>query len=432
MGLWKMGVKEEKDQTRYVRYDASLAFGGQPSRAITLFLLLVPFFEPLCFGYFKSSLELEAIGSGFSSFFTVYRICAVVVILLALVPKVRLDYALGFIVLIGFFLVLSVLVENSDALAKTGFEALTYLSLCVFLHYEWCRHPDALIRACVCFFSIYTVLSIASVVFTGANGFMNTAKGTPTAAGAIFFFGGKNSIFMYNLPTLLFVGIYRYRNYGTLGYLPAFIALALCITSSVIDSASSTFFFLIICIFCLFAQNKKTSSFARLLSKPTLLLCLFLLIFITIVVMGAQFDVVSGLLSFFGRSATFTGRTSIWQQAVEHIVESPLFGGGGSLSYVVAGTIRTTHAHSFYLNAFAQYGVFYFAMLIIDMVAACALANRRRPSFDPVDCLCVFLFFCLAIHSEFDFLFFPIYLILRSCIVDRMRAEKPSNVAKDG
>lgn len=405
---------------------------GLDKTGLMILLLLIPFFEPLCFFYLKDCLGYESVGSFFDLLFMVYRMASVCLIFILFAMKTRFALSLVMIVLMGFFSCLSVAIMNSSGLIKAIYEALTILALGMLLHHEWKTNPDELISACTILFLAFSTLSLASVLLTGANGIASAQAGSQAAKDAIFFFGGKNSIFIYNLPTMLFLSFYEYRKRGKVGFAPAVISFLFCIASVQIDSASSTFFFFVLTAFCLFVHFVGDGVFVRLISQPILLLAVFLFIFVFIVLMGGQHEILTDTLGFFGRSSTFSGRAGIWQEALSDIAGSPFFGGGGSLMFK-AGATLTPHAHSFYLNAFAQYGIFYFVVFMLDIIIVAILA--RKENLAGADRLLVsissFFFFMLILHSVFDFLSLPLYFLLRSCIIDANDFYKSVAVQKE-
>lgn len=394
---------------------------GLDRTALAILLLLIPFFEPLCFSYLKEVAGFEMVGGFFDFFFMGYRICSVFIILILFSTKVRFNLALGMIALMGFFSCLSVVVMNNSGTIKALYEAAAFLALGIFLFYEWREHPDELVTACTILFTAFSILSLASVWLTGARGIASAQANSQAAKDAIFFFGGKNSVFIYNLPTILFLCFYEYRKKGIIGFTPSVVALLFCITSILIDSASSTFFFFLVFAFCVAARFAKKGTIVKAISQPIFLLAVFAFVFVFIVMMGGRMGIVSSLLELFGRSPTFSGRTGIWQQALSDIDISPFLGGGGALTFTI-GSTTTPHAHSFYLNAFAQYGIFYFVVLVLDLVLVCVVVRRNNSK--KRNCilvsLSVFAFYMLVIHSVFDFLSLPLYFLLRSCILDGM------------
>jgi len=395
-----------------------------------LLVLLIPFFEPLCFFYLKDCVGFEVVGGFFDTFFMVYRACSVFLILIIFVAKTRFSVSLLLIILMGASMCLSVLVENESGLLKAVYESVTYISLGIFLCYEWRNRTNELISAGLILFVAFAVLSLASIVLTGASGIASVRANSHEAKDAIFFFGGKNSVFMYNLPALFFLSVFNYREKGNIGYGPIVLSLIFCVASIWIDSASSTFFFLVSLVFLVFFRFSSKGLFVRFFSQPVVLFVVFLLLLVGIVMMGNEFGILSGLLEFFGRSTTFSGRTGIWAQALSDVGASPFFGGGGALTFAI-GQAMTPHAHSFYLNEFAQYGVFCFALFIIDAIFVSTTVQRHRASRNVISCIGIFMFYMLVIHSVFDFMSLPVYFLLRSCVLDGGQAFESLGLGKE-
>ena len=116
--------------------------------------------------------------------------------------------------------------------------------------------------------------------------------------------------------------------------------------------------------------------------------------------MGMMFPPFVALLSSLGRNASFTGRDTLWQQAIDYFRANPLFGSGENLVFTLKSGDVTNHAHSQYLNRLAKYGLVPFVFLAGSLaVLTERMTSARRTLLMNLigSCLIVYL-----LHMSFD------------------------------
>ena len=122
------------------------------------------------------------------------------------------------------------------------------------------------------------------------------------------------------------------------------------------------------------------------------------------VVFLRQFAFYEDLLSSFGKDLTFTGRTIIWDQALERIAQNPVFGGGhiSPYGYETLGneTWSSASSHNFYLDVLLETGIVGIAIVLLILLKLTHDIDRcdnRSMS----QCFAI-LFFCFLLCYDFD------------------------------
>lgn len=367
-------------------------------------------FKPFCLSYLPDSNYVFLNAAFLIGFFVVSLLSILWVCL-----RGEIDFSLASIVAIGFILILSSSATSpASAVLRNLREAVCFVGLACFLSLYAKRNFRVLVQASFYLFFFYTICEFASIVLTNGQGLIPDQP----ANARTFFFGGKNSIFMYGLLAITSTVLWSTsRPEPGWKLLPPAISAAYCFMAQVIGSASSTVFFGLAIIVTLFwTIRKKTIRH----SYNVILLAIFFLLFFVVVVFQ-QTDMLGFILESAGRSSTFSGRTGLWDQAVEYVVASPIFGSGADIQYYLSRS-AVEHAHSFFLDGAAKYGVLYIGLIFADITYLMLRKRGRRMSV--LDATLTLLLFLLIIHSQFDVLHFTIYVYMRAMLLHAQDTEK--------
>jgi exopolysaccharide production protein ExoQ len=235
-------------------------------------------------------------------------------------------------------------------------------------------------------------------------------------------------------------GIYSQKN--ELGVMMAF-AMLFCIYGAIVKHGRLRMFFvgLIFAAFYALVESKSKTALGLGISMPVFV---FMVVMITRTLrMNAAvlvlFSVVFGLLSWFYLSAltafgfadlsmflfndeTFTGRTTIWQFAVDVISRSPLIGQGyASFWGVGAGSIvereapgfvvGLLQAHNGYLDTLLETGVVGLSILLALIVAALFSAARAEAGRPALCWLSITLVLTVVSHNMLESSWFRGYSV---------------------
>ena len=204
-------------------------------------------------------------------------------------------------------------------------------------------------------------------IFLFPNGFNHTSQ----KQFAIWFLGSKNASYFY-YAQFLFLLCYKAKLYGkqipdkAIGYVLIFLV------STIICRSSNGSLMLLIILVGLLALKYK--SFFRKLLRPRNVLILVVLLAISIPALSS--GTFEWLFQLIGRTSDFSMRTYIWDSAIEMIRESPIYGMGKDGDLIFFG--RQTHAHNFYLDFAAKYGVITISIFILTIIIIMLKMQKSR------------------------------------------------------
>lgn len=370
---------------------------------IAYVLLLLPFFEPMCLQYltgtFVSSIELLFTGS---------RIAISLIILVLVNTKIIKNNT--FLIFAFLFMGISILINSDLSVTFRRFVSLFgYFGFLALFPYLLDKNPRATLNALIFIFIINYIFSLYTV-FMLPHGMTSSFDD-----GYIYYFGGKNSVFLWFMPLIILIlAIRQLKGKNTISWFSITLLGLSCCTAVVVDSASSIFMFGLSVLVLVILKINPSNNLLRKALNPKLLFIIVTIVF-SIVVLADSANTFSFFLNLMDTSTTLTGRDVVWAQAIDNIIENPIFGVGPMAYYVLANGVITSHPHSFFLQYAASYGVPFIILFLADIVAIIRKLNSRTMSLSTLSI--AFLFFILLLHSCFDIMLLYTYLLVRGLLM---------------
>ena len=209
------------------------------------------------------------------------------------------------------------------------------------------------------FFFIVVFINFISLTFF-PDGLFYDDRGIK---GDNFFLGNYNIFITYILPAILSGYLYYEKSFGRLK-IPFFILCITAILSFWSRSVTSLFGFVIIISFLLFFNRKLW----RFIFNNYIYIGTFLVAIFSLVIFPNNSPLFKIIASITGKDVTFTGRTDIWQHAINKISESPLIGYGYQTSEINIewlGSIHALHPHNLILGFTYETGLIGFSIVLI-------------------------------------------------------------------
>lgn len=233
---------------------------------------------------------------------------------------IGLTLALSFMTIPGFFAFnQSCFSENGNALLKTY---KVYLSLIIGLHFL--------------------------LVMILPNGLYESR------IGEVHFLGGKNGVSVIVLLLLLVLIILK-ENTKKL-FLVSLIMTMLLMISNALSGVIALVLVTLYFAFSIFKFGDIFIYFKKFVSYVSIYLVI--LFFITVILNGSKFDIISSFTNMLGKDATFSGRKAIWAAAISYILNNPLWGIGQGVQYDVWNNYKFVYsAHNSFLNMGVSYGL---------------------------------------------------------------------------
>jgi len=127
-------------------------------------------------------------------------------------------------------------------------------------------------------------------------------------------------------------------------------------------------------------RNKKTSKF-RFPLWTFVVLALLGNLFLLFVYSGGSFPFIDLFIEkFLGRSTTFTGRTPIWEKAIQMFMEKPLIGYGFRPVVIRADGFEAMHAHNMLLQRLIATGVIGLILFVVFHILLILRVDKMKNS----------------------------------------------------
>ncbi|WHY86073.1 O-antigen ligase family protein [Neobacillus novalis] len=253
-----------------------------------------------------------------------------------------------FILLFALSTLFPVLLNGTVSLGVM-YSIFTLLGICLYVNRNINNFTE-LIRGLYYLFSVIIIINFVSIIIF-PNGIPGSMPNNP-----IFFLGAKNTIQITILPAISIILLYSYYMYEKLRFIP-FILLIISFISLYFSGSGTAI--VIMGLAVIFLSIYKFYS----LSFKTYILVYFL-IFVSIVILRLQ-EVLFGELitNYLNKDISFTGRTYIWDIALEKIKESWLIGYGRGNSVIFENTSNsffykpTEETHNGFLEVLLNSGL---------------------------------------------------------------------------
>lgn len=375
------------------------------NKTIKYLFLLFPFFELFTLELFVSK---NILAVPFNLILTCLSIARLLISLFMIVKALHrniftISYTVWGIFLFSLFRILSSLLNQSFyvGLVIGGISYIGFVLLCEEMIYE--SRKD-FYDAVYYLLGFYTFLGVLSVWIL-PNGFFNAED----KAYAVYFLGSKNASYPYFFT---FTYVWYLKNLIKNGEMPKFggwIILLLLLTERICDSSNAVLCFALLWGFHMFIKhNKKIYE-----NLSPFLLEIIVIIGACLIVFGSTSSFLENILAMLGRDISFSGRGLLWKQAINLIVQNPLTGTGGATTFILATGVPMLHAHCFYLDIFAKYGVLVFAS-IIGMISfiMLRLSKEKKRKEIIVSGVFVFIYLVHCISEDTSIYFLSMILLL--------------------
>lgn len=326
------------------------------NKTVSYILCCFPFFELFTLEMLIARGVLTGVLSLITAGFSVARL----LISLYMIARVfarnlcSITYTAWGIIAFSFFRVISSLINGTFGmgLVLAAISYIGFVMVCEWMIYE---SKQDFYKAVFLLFGIYAIVGAISI-FAFPNGFFDAA----TKAQAVYFLGSKNSSFDYFLIFMLLLVIRSFEQTDNLPRFTEIIVLFFLIAEVICDSSNAMLCLAI--LMCMLFMVKYTKNIYSCCSPAILVTAVFILGFM--IVFGSTSNLLRSVVAIIGRDLSFSGRDTLWKQALEVVARNPLAGAGVNSSFVLATGAKASHAHCFYLDVFAKYGVFCFGAIM--------------------------------------------------------------------
>lgn len=275
---------------------------------------------------------------------------------------------------------------------------------------------EGILHANTFFFKMLTLFGLISI-FLFPLGILRADR----VYTATYFLGGKNASFPFYYMFLFgwyMSSIIKTKKLPIFWFLPLVFMIAAAIICQSVNSLISLLLIGAICILY---------SYIKPMIKTEIMFGIFAFLMASIYA-GINIPGLSGFLSVFGRNTTFSKRTFLWKQAVEHIIRSPIYGAGYKITYNLWSEI-TDHAHGWYIDSLAKYGLMSFVPFVF--VVLCTIKNINRIRNGKVATFVGMMVLVYLLHMGFDDYNFNFFLLIIMIVDGAADTKKPAALTND-
>ena len=318
--------------------------------SILIFLIILPFFCP---SYITVHYDRIA------DLFKIGRYVSAAVILIISLRSLKLSKVGILILLFCSILSVNTLINKGDIPTLIN-EVLPIFSLVLLTEYYLRNNFKLYIKTFLFLFEILVVINFITMILH-PEGLYTTSLYTlnlqiVTGYTENWFLGYRNIHILIILPTLVFSFLYSYMDGEKIKLRTKLLIIISTISVLMGMSATTiigTSIFLILVLF-----KDYFIRFTKMNIKTFIIIVVTM--FLGIVIFRVQNFLTFFITGIFDRSMTFTGRTYIWDNVMESIKNSPLFGYG--IEHRVDRVLRATrvvayHAHNAFLEILFRGGI---------------------------------------------------------------------------
>lgn len=216
------------------------------------------------------------------------------------------------------------------------YNTLRILSLIMFINLYMKKHAYSVTKSLAILFSVYVVINLISVFLFPSGIVIENPR--PDVFRGIWFLGNDSQFALYLIPNIIFLLIYyeiRNKKLTLLGYFQFFIIiLSIIKINSVTAMLASILTLLFIAIIMIFKKN-SFFNFSRFS-------LVYILVWVFLILME-KLSLVQNLILALGKDVTLSGRTRIWEAALNMISESPWYGYGINAQVMLTKTEFVAH-----------------------------------------------------------------------------------------
>ncbi len=357
---------------------------------LAIVFLLTPFFKPGSFDYIVPALD---------TMFEIWKIAAAIVILTLYLLNGRFSkYILSVIAFEGV-LILSTIINSGDMytlIINVG----KVISICMLVELGIHVAPKELVRAFVWILGIECIIN-AITVFLFPGGMYVGTEGVGWSTYIIsrenYFLGYDNGYILYMLPFFCFYLIYsKNRNMSQMSQMA--LMLPIIVASYITHSAATV---VALSVFVILVLLERFQLLRKMFKFRNCMIVVFIA-FIAIVFFRLHV-VLSPLIEMLGKDITLTGRTYVWDKAIQLFLQSPVIGIGLLTRSQYMMLLGLPHPHSFILRILCERGIIGFIFfIVILLLVGKSLAYQSQNRNCYIVSTTLFCFFIVLLTESFD------------------------------
>ena len=320
-------------------------------------------------------LEMPRFGgiSYINNFFLIWKIISTVIVCLMIFTKGKLNKLDIVLMMYCGTLIFSTVINQGEVMDSIS-DALAILV--PFLLIEFYKKHFSLkklvmpIIVLISFYGIVTIFQIVKFpfyIFTIQGMRDNFSYMWSDSYGEIFALGSLKRFGFMLIPALVFTLLVEYPKRKTLKAKMCIIGMSALSLFLLIYSWSIASLFTVIEILILYCLvgKKIFSNCIKIINAKAIFF--FFLCTNYLLIMTPFIDKFNGILSLFGKSTNLSGRTYVWERAVQYIINKPLLGYGINRQLTASNFWSLVHMHNLLLNSAYEGGMIGLIFMILNL-----------------------------------------------------------------
>lgn len=357
-----------------------------------LFLLFLPFFKPQSFSY-NNVLDLT---------FNLFRIIVAILVIVIYILNDKYSYIILAIGILQLILVLSTFINHGDYI-KCIINSATIISISMLVELSMKKNFIGVFQVLFYLLSSLSYLNLILLIFI-PQGF------APIGVERVNFIGIDNHIAIILLPLIGISVIYSLLKYKKIKIWCYLSILVVSLNLILIWSATGIMGWTIIVLYFLIGYNKYLD---RLFNFKVCFIT-NMIMFISIIVLRIQ-NIFSFLIEdILHKNLTFTGRTYIWDYAMNLISKKPLLGYGIRSEELIPTWYGNLTAHNAILQFMIDGGlVSAFIYILIILICGYQIDRHKEYKISKIILIIIFSFLMMMLMESYrQSIFFYMLLVM--------------------
>lgn len=244
--------------------------------------------------------------------------------------------------------------------------------------------------------------------------------------GSLFILGDHKRFVYILLPMLVFVLLSNLPNYKTLSSRIAFGIAIIPAFFSVTYSWGVSAMLVLMAFVCLLVFLER-KSWIKLIDKLNIWIIYIVVLVVNISLLYSPIlNSLGWFFALFGKSTNLSGRTYIWNNTIEYIVKSPIWGYGINDEFTKDIIYGFVHAHNLLLDTIYKGGIILVAVfLLLNVLTGIKLYQNRELMQAKIITIGLTVFFVLSLTDTTDYnMLFLLYALGYSVDKLKLKNEK--------
>lgn len=329
-------------------------------------LLIIPYIQPASY----------AMGNKLSMVWEIWQLISIMIVVFMYLYK-RKSMPKVMIYMICFqaiFIISTVLNGNRSTIMQQLLQGASIVSICMLVE-MMIKQDKLLLKAMSIVLGILSLIHIYTMFkYYPIGMYIDELNHND-----YYFLGYDNTSFFQVFPFVIYSTCYLYYKNGKNGVLTYLISFIVGFAYLYVKSTTAAIMMIIFIMFLLINDLKFFRSFSDKFLNIKNIIIIVLTIFVFVVFIEGSQYFEKFLIQGLNKNTTLSGRTYIWEQAINYIKQSPIIGYGLESTSVLLSKFNINHVHNIILDIIYKGGIiaFIFYMLMVNCIRKPLMQNKE-------------------------------------------------------